>query len=924
MKSVVTFVAGAFVFTIASLGQEVDRSFLDEWKFVGARNPAVAINGVAKSDDGVFVAVGDEGVILRSENETSWLLQYPETDATLEQVVYSNGQFIVVASDPGQILTSSDGFGWEIQNFPEQRLKYIAVGFFGLLAVGEDGRHLFSPDGVVWENADSVVDETTKKRPLYCGYVNGVFQLIEFVEYSEPSSGSAIHASQFASDLKWSEAKVSLEELHSPGAREATSANLAKGIALLTFGTDGFLISSDFENWSAPDVIDDLLDEEVDTSGGVNYQSAFFNDGIHYLEIRTGFQEIWGVYYKSEDGVNWDRARLSQTPPAAYFSIDNVLYGSYHWGDTTRLHRIDDIGDPWTAQYALYQSDPIIALLDIGFDGKTLIAGERRASGGNGGIWASGNGLAWEFLSSPVIEGRWDLSEVETIGDRWVINATSSSLREVFFRSFVSEDGIEWDWSPDNTMKIVHGDGHYVGLRAYKARATMYPEIFRVFRSSDFENWEEVVLPVPSDLERNFDILFHNDRLWLTSFYRRSAPYDFYYSDDVGESWTFHASLSASESPLTLIGDRFVRIDESGFAHSEDGFTWNSISLSDTHGNEALPFQLPLVYENGLYFGIGAEGEIEVYGETGLLTRHSSGFDGLVFAYGRAIAFGSGNIAVSPIAPWAESTRLINLSSRSWAGTGADSMIAGIVALSSEGTLEQNNLVMRGIGPSLEDQGVGAFAPNPRIHYSYNTRFNNEVIAYNEDWGGGSELSDAFASVGAFALDSQSADAAILGSPVRDTITYVNVQDDEGGIALIEAYRLDGANYEFFNLSTRARASEGENSLMAGFVLDGETIRSLLIRAVGPSLAEHGLEDVMEDPVLTVYSGNKVIASNRGWDNSAIMKHFFERAGAGQLEEGADDAVLVVTLNPGLYTVHVSSESGQSGIVLLDLFDLGE
>lgn len=914
VKTLVSFAVGITLCAGLLLGQEVDRSFLDEWKFVGNTKPDVPINGLAVSDEGVFIAVGDQGVILRSENETVWLLQYPDTDAKLEQVVFADGQFFVVASDPGQILTSKDGFAWDIQSFPEFDLKNLAVGDFGYLAAGDNGRHLFSSDGVAWQETNSADTGDATKSPVLCAFIDGAFQLLEFVEQTEPSPGSSIHASRFSSSLEWSVPIVSLEETHGPGTREVTSANYASGLTVLTLGSEGFLTSRDYENWTAPD-----LSDQIETGETPIYRHSFYHDGLHYVSLRMfSGQNPLSAMFTSEDGDNWERIPL-RIPPVtrATLSIGEAFYASLN-SSTGVIIKVVDMRNVNELE-RLYIRGSNTSIRGIDFDGKTLIAG---GFGRDGEIWVSENGVNWSQQTIPIADYH-QLNDVKKVGNRWVINATLFDSHYAFNKAFVSKDGIEWKASSlGNSVKTVYSDGYYVGLTEASTFAPP-PEKFRVYRSRDFEAWEEIILP-DSSIERNhLDVEFHRGRLWLTSSEGGVPPYDFYYSDDVGETWTFHDSLSGSDSPLTLVGDRFVRVDEDGFSYSENGFDWNSIKLTDTQGDPVFPNSPPLAYENGLYFGLGAEAEIEVYGEEGLLTRHSR-FGGLVFAFGRAIAYGNGNIAVSQIAPWADRTRLVNLSSRCWASSGEDSMVAGIVAVPGEGQLEENNLVMRGIGPGLETHGVGEFAPDPRVRYFYNTATVNEVLFENEDWGGGSELAEAFESVGAFTLDPLSMDAAVLGSPVPNEVTFLNVQDDEGGIALVEAYRVDDANFEFFNLSTRALASEGEKTLIGGFVLEGETIHSLLIRGIGPSLRDRGVSNPMEDPVLTLYQGSEVLATNRGWDRSSISRHFFERANASPLEDSADDAVLIVTLNPGQYTVHVSSESGQDGVVLLELFDLGD
>ena len=55
------------------------------------------------------------------------------------------------------------------------------------------------------------------------------------------------------------------------------------------------------------------------------------------------------------------------------------------------------------------------------------------------------------------------------------------------------------------------------------------------------------------------------------------------------------------------------------------------------------------------------------------------------------------------------------------------------------------------------------------------------------------------------------------------------------------------------NLSGRGIASSGSGALTAGTVVPGPAAKSMLIRGVGPTLAEFGVAGVLSDPALTVY-----------------------------------------------------------------------
>ena len=124
------------------------------------------------------------------------------------------------------------------------------------------------------------------------------------------------------------------------------------------------------------------------------------------------------------------------------------------------------------------------------------------------------------------------------------------------------------------------------------------------------------------------------------------------------------------------------------------------------------------------------------------------------------------------------------------------------------------------------------------------------------------------------------------------------------------------------NLSTRAQAGTGANVLTAGFVIGPGADKKVLIRAIGPSLANFGLTGVLTDPVLTLVDGNQVaIATNNDWSNldAATMTS----VGAFALPVNSKDSAIVTTLAPGNYTAQVSSANGGTGIALVEVYEVG-
>jgi hypothetical protein len=134
-------------------------------------------------------------------------------------------------------------------------------------------------------------------------------------------------------------------------------------------------------------------------------------------------------------------------------------------------------------------------------------------------------------------------------------------------------------------------------------------------------------------------------------------------------------------------------------------------------------------------------------------------------------------------------------------------------------------------------------------------------------------------------------------------------------------------DHAFVNISTLARVTKPGESIVSGFVISGSSHRDVLVRAVGPTLAAFGVTDALPAVQLSIYQGDRLIATNTGWartvDGAAPMTAAFDRSGAFRLlDETSGDAALMVTLVPAAYTVQVTSVDGTPGAALLEVYEV--
>ena len=131
------------------------------------------------------------------------------------------------------------------------------------------------------------------------------------------------------------------------------------------------------------------------------------------------------------------------------------------------------------------------------------------------------------------------------------------------------------------------------------------------------------------------------------------------------------------------------------------------------------------------------------------------------------------------------------------------------------------------------------------------------------------------------------------------------------------------------NTSIRARVGQGSELMVAGFVIAGEGTKSVLVRAVGPTLAGLGVAGALSDPVISVFregdpAGAPAVGGNDNWTDSPQAVEIAEaavRLGAFELPSGSGDGAVLLALPAGGYTAHVAGKSGGTGAAIVEIYD---
>lgn len=280
--------------------------------------------------------------------------------------------------------------------------------------------------------------------------------------------------------------------------------------------------------------------------------------------------------------------------------------------------------------------------------------------------------------------------------------------------------------------------------------------------------------------------------------------------------------------------------------------------------------------------------------------------------------------------------RLIDVSCRLQVGTGAGVLIAGFVSGGS-GTSGTQNLLIRGSGPALTQFNVSGVLPDPQLQlFESNSNGTSTLLATNDGWQGAASIAAAAQTVGAFAWTSASShDSALLETLASGPYTaQIAGQSGDTGVALAEVYDATPsgtytlASPRIINISARAQVGTGGNILIAGFVIGGSTSTTVLIRGSGPALNAFGVPGVLPDPQLQLYRSNSdgtstLLTSDNGWGGNAQIATVASDVGAFAWSTSATpDSALLLTLPPGAYTAQVSGASGDTGVALVEVYEV--
>ena len=256
--------------------------------------------------------------------------------------------------------------------------------------------------------------------------------------------------------------------------------------------------------------------------------------------------------------------------------------------------------------------------------------------------------------------------------------------------------------------------------------------------------------------------------------------------------------------------------------------------------------------------------------------------------------------------------RSLNISTRGNVAPGEGALIGGFIVSGND----SKEVLLRALGPSLGSSGLTQVVADP-ILTLYDA--SGAVVATNDDWesdpGASQIVADGLA-------PTDPAESATLQTLAPGAYTFVVTgKDPAPGIGLVEAYDLSALSVsKLANLSTRGSVGLGDDVLIGGFIVGEVESSTVVLRAMGPSLASSGISEPLGDPTLTVFDANGVqIGGNDNWQDD-ISASQIEQNGLAPADE--TESATILHLPPGAYTAIVAGANDTVGVGLLELYNL--
>jgi len=255
----------------------------------------------ASSSTGLFVTVGDNGIILTSSDGISWTKRTSVTTKNLYGVTYGNSTFVTVG-DNGTILTSSDGgTSWTNKRTSSGTTKNLYGVTYGdglFVTVGGNATIFTSSNGTTWTERDGLRSKWV--LPQYFKAITYRKKLFVLVGRNGRTLNSpdGITWKQRKSGTKYNLVGITYSPSCGKAEWKGLDAGLCKNGIFVSVGKNGRILTSFDGNWWVKRTF--KLPEWL---YAVTYGNGTF--------VTVG---VNGVIITSSDGISWTKRTSGDQP----------------------------------------------------------------------------------------------------------------------------------------------------------------------------------------------------------------------------------------------------------------------------------------------------------------------------------------------------------------------------------------------------------------------------------------------------------------------------------------------------------------------------------------------------------------------------------------------------------------------------------
>jgi hypothetical protein len=256
---------------------------------------------------------------------------------------------------------------------------------------------------------------------------------------------------------------------------------------------------------------------------------------------------------------------------------------------------------------------------------------------------------------------------------------------------------------------------------------------------------------------------------------------------------------------------------------------------------------------------------------------------------------------------------VLNLSTRLRIETGDKVMIGGFILTGNMPKL----LYLRGMGPSLAGFNITDVLLDPvlELHGS-----GGGLILRNDNW---KDSQRAQIENTPFQPSDDRESVIVATLPPSAYTAILTGKNNTTGIGLVEMY--DGnlaADSQLANISTRGFVQTQDRVMIGGFTLGGNQNNTrIALRGIGPSLSQFGLTTVLADPTLELHDANgTTLVTNDDWTDDPISAA--QLTVNGLALQNPKESGIFTSLPPGAFTAILAGKNGDSGIGLVEIYNL--